>query len=94
MFVILFYCVKNTIVFIITKNKNSRRKSRAFQVTLVVKNLPAGAGDVRDVGLIPGWKPWRRARQPTAVCLPGGSHGWRSLAGYSPWGRKESDTTE
>ena len=26
--------------------------------------------------------------------LPGESHGWRSLAGYSPWGHKESDTTE
>ena len=29
---------------------------------------------------------WRRARQPTAVFLPGESHGQRSLAGYSPWG--------
>ena len=38
--------------------------------------------------------PWRRARQPTSVFLPGESHGQRSLAGYSPWGRKESDTTE
>ena len=26
--------------------------------------------------------------------LPGKSHGWRSLVGFSPWGRKESDTTE
>jgi len=26
--------------------------------------------------------------------LPGKSHGWRSLEGYSPWGCKESDTTE
>ena len=26
--------------------------------------------------------------------LAGESHGQRSLAGYSPWGRKESDTTE
>ena len=26
--------------------------------------------------------------------LPGESHGWSSLVGYSPWGRKESDTTE
>ena len=26
--------------------------------------------------------------------MPGESHGWRSLVGYSPWGRKESDTTE
>ena len=38
--------------------------------------------------------PWRRARQPTPVFLPGESHGQRSLAGYSPWGRKESDTAE
>ena len=28
------------------------------------------------------------------VLLPGKSHGWRSLVGYSPWGREESDTTE
>ena len=26
--------------------------------------------------------------------LPGKSHGWRSLVGCSPWGHKESDTTE
>ena len=32
--------------------------------------------------------------QPTPVLLPGKSHGRRSLVGYSPWGRKESDTTE
>ena len=38
--------------------------------------------------------PWSRTRQPTPVFLPGKSHGWRSLAGYSPWGRKELDTTE
>ena len=31
---------------------------------------------------------------PTPVPLPGKSDGWRSLVGYSPWGRKESDTTE
>ena len=30
----------------------------------------------------------------TPVLLPGKSHGQRSLVGYSPWGRKESDTTE
>ena len=38
--------------------------------------------------------PWRRAWQPTPVFLPGESHGQRSLVGYSPWSRKESDTTE
>ena len=38
--------------------------------------------------------PWRRKWQSTPVLLPGKSHGQRSLVGYSPWGRKESDTTE
>ena len=37
---------------------------------------------------------WRRQWQPTPVLLPGKSHGWRSLVGYSPWGCKESDMTE
>ena len=32
--------------------------------------------------------PWRRKRQPTAVFLPGNSHGQRSLAGYSPCGHR------
>ena len=36
----------------------------------------------------------RRQWHPTPVLLPGKSHGWRSLVGYSPWGRYESDTTE
>ena len=36
----------------------------------------------------------RRQWHPTPVILPGKSHGWRSLVGCSPWGRKESDTTE
>ena len=37
---------------------------------------------------------WRRKWQPTPVSLPGKSHGQRSLVGCSPWGRKESGTTE
>ena len=32
--------------------------------------------------------------QPTPVLLRGEFHGQRNLAGYSPWGRKESDITE
>ena len=36
----------------------------------------------------------RRKWQPTPVLLPGKFHGLRSLVGYSPWGCKESDTTE
>ena len=38
--------------------------------------------------------PWRRKWQPTPVFLPGKSYGQRSLVGYNPQGRKESDTTE
>ena len=36
----------------------------------------------------------RRQWHPTPALLPGKSHGWRSLVGCSPWGRKELDTTE
>ena len=49
-----------------------------------------------NAGVIPGQEdpPGARKRQLTAVSLLGKSHGQRSLAGYSPWGHKESDTTE
>ena len=68
----------------------------------VVKNLPANAGDPRNWGskglgfdLWVGKIPWRRKWQPTPVCLPGKkSHGQMSLVGYSPWGRRESNTTK
>ena len=55
-------------------------------MALVIKNLPANTGDIRDpwVGKIP----WRRAWQPTPVFLPGESHGERSLADYNSWGHK------
>ena len=62
----------------------------------MAKNLPANAGDIRDVGSILG-----------LGRSPGGGHGnplqyscledhmdRGSLEGYSPWGRKESDMTE
>ena len=38
--------------------------------------------------------PWRRVWLPTSVFLSAQPHGQRSLAGYSPQGRKESETTE
>ena len=37
---------------------------------------------------------WGRRWHPTPVLLPGKSHGWGSLVGYSPWGCEELDTTE
>ena len=56
------------------------------QVVLVVKNLPANAGDVRNASLIPGSgrSPGEGHGKPTSVFLPGESHGQRSLEGYSP----------
>ena len=64
-------------------------------MALVLKSLPASAGDRRDQALsLVGKMPWRREWLPTLVFLPGELHGQRSLANYSPWGRKESDTTE
>ena len=58
----------------------------------MVKNLPAVQEmQVRSLG----WedsleKEW----QPIPVFLPEKPHGQRSLAGYNPWGHKESDMTE
>ena len=58
----------------------------------MVKNLPQCRRPRFDpwVGKIA----WKREWQPTPVFLPGKSHGQRSLVGYSPQGRKESDMTE
>ena len=36
----------------------------------------------------------RRQWHPTPVLLPGKSHGQRSLVGWGPWGREESDMNE
>ena len=49
-----------------------------------------------DPGLIPGLgrSPGEGHWEPTPAFLPGESHGQRRLVGYSPWGRKELDTTE
>ena len=67
----------------------------ASQVVLVVKNSPASAEDGEMSVLSLGWEdPWRRVGQPTLVFLPGEVNGHRSPVGYSPWGRRESDTTE
>ena len=57
---------------------------RASQVVLVVKNLPARAGD-RDAGLIPGREnPLEEGMATHSGILPGESDGQRNLVGYSP----------
>ena len=72
-------------------------------MALVVKNppTPATTRDKREMSLIPrsGRSPGKRNGNPflseTAIpiFLPVEYHGQRSLAGYSPWGCTESDTT-
>ena len=59
----------------------------------MIRNPPASAG---DMGLIPesGRSLGRGHGNPLPVFLPGESHRQRSLAGYSPWGHKESGMIE
>ena len=72
---------------------------------LVVKNLPANAGDTGDAGCISGFGRWPEGRNGDALHFLAWKisrkfpslenfHGQRSLAGYSPWGHKELDITE
>ena len=72
------------------------RKPRDSQVALVVKNPPANARDVRDIGSIPGLGrcPGEGHGNPFQYSCLENLHGQRSLVGYSPWDWEELDTTE
>ena len=48
----------------------------------------------RILNIVPCALELEKEMAPTPVFMPGKSHGPRSLVGYNPWGRKESDTTE
>ena len=71
----------------------SQRVGQGFPGGSEVKVSAWNAG---DLGLIPGSErfPGEGNGNPLQYSLPGESHGGRTLVGYSPWGRKESDTTE
>ena len=73
------------------------QSSWASQLALVVKNLPASSGGIRDLGLILGSGRFPGGGNGNALlqysCLEN-PHGQRSLAGYSPQGCKKSDVTE
>ena len=62
----------------------------------MVKNLLAIAGDLRDMGSIPGLGRFPRGGHgsPLQYSCRENPQGQRSLAGYSPWGHKESNMTE
>ena len=72
------------------QRKRSRRHSTFgwvfCQVALVVKNRPANAEDIRELGSIPRLGRCPGAWQPTPLLLPGEPYEQRNLAGYSPWG--------
>ena len=67
-----------------------------IQTSLVAQTVKASAYNAGDLRLVPG-----SGRSPgegcatcsSSLCLEE-SHRWRSLVGYNPWGRNESDTTE
>ena len=63
------------------------RKAREFQKNTYFCFIDYAKAFNCTIALIRQW-------HPTPVLLPGKSHGWRSLVGCSPWGLKESDTTE
>ena len=75
---------------------------KIFISLLLIIGFPGGSEvkasdwNAEDTDLIPGLgrSPGEGKWQPTPVLLPGESHGGKSLVGYSPWSRKESDTTE
>ena len=64
-------------------------------MALVVKDVLANAGDLRDVGSIhgSGRSPGGGHGNPLQYSCLENPHGQRNLPSYSPWGRKESDTT-
>ena len=60
-------------------------QERASQVVLVVKNLPASAGDIRDVGSLPGLgRSGVGNGNPLQYSCLENLHGQRSLTGYRP----------
>ena len=58
--------------------------------------VKASASNAGDPGSVPGLgrSPGERNGNPLQYSCLEKSHGWRSLAGYSPQGHKESDTAE
>ena len=66
-------------------------KPQSFRLLLCGSSGKESTCNVGDLGSIPGLGriPWRKERLPTTAFWPGEFHGL-----YSPWGCKESDTTE
>ena len=98
-------CMYNKILKAATRKTVQRDALKTLQITQnskkCLKNLQEGRNNETEKssqkrGLLYDKRkiPWRRKWQPTPIFLPGKSHGQRILADYSPWGHKDSDTTE
>ena len=76
-------------------NGNPLQYSGSSLVARVVKNPPANAGDVRDMGSIPGWEDPLEKGMATHSSIPAWRIPWREEpGGLQSMGRTESDTTE
>ena len=89
-------CVCTYIYMFLPSDSISPHHNKGFPGGSVVKNLPANAGDLGDMGSIPGLgrSPGGGHGDPLQYSCLEIPHGQRSLVGYSPWGHKESDMTE
>ena len=70
--------------------------SKAYRRVSLVAQMTKNELQCRRPGFDPWARkiPWRKEWLLTPVFLFGEFHGQRSLAGYRPWGHKESDITE
>ena len=93
---------KNTFINILNEKKYNK-VTPGFPGGTVVRNPSANSEDARDASLIHGLGRSPGVgndnlssilKQRSLSLLPVSLHGQKSLAGYSPWGYKESDTTE
>ena len=98
----------NIFFFLISKNyrylvkQKTQVRQQVVKKEIIWKYIWGGsdgeesAYNLGDPGFNPWVRkiPWRREWLSTPVFLPEEFHGQRSLVGYSPWGHKESDTTE
>ena len=78
------------------KVSDNREYTTSFSLRFLVSGFPGGSV-VKNACNAGPWvrkNPWRKECLPTPVFLPGETYGQRIQVGYSPWGRKESDTAE
>ena len=87
----IYLCIDTDIIQISDKYRHICLYT-VFLVTQMVENLPAM--QKTQVQSWVGKIHWRSELQLTPIFLPEYFHDQRNLAGYSPWGLKESDTTE